>query len=83
MRKILIGILVFYQKYLSPDTGALPRLFGRSKKTCIYYPSCSEYTKQAIEIHGSFKGIRLGVSRIARCTPFHEPKVDLVPSRKP
>ena len=83
MRNILVGIINFYQKYLSPDTGAIPRFFGRSKKTCIYYPSCSQYTKEAIEIHGSFKGVRLGLSRIARCTPFHEPKVDLVPPRKP
>ncbi len=81
MSTILLGIIHLYQKYISPDTGLFPRLFGRSKKTCIYYPSCSEYTKQAIIIHGAVKGIRLGIYRISRCTPFNEPRVDTVPPK--
>jgi putative membrane protein insertion efficiency factor len=83
MRTILIFFIHIYQKYISPDSGSIPRVLGRSRKTCIYYPTCSQYTKEAIEIYGSFKGVRLGVSRIARCNPFNEPGVDLVPPRKP
>ncbi len=37
---------------------------------CIYSPSCSEYTKQAIEKYGAFKGWTLGIWRIFRCNPF-------------
>jgi len=37
---------------------------------CKYYPSCSEYTKQAIEKYGAIKGVCLGTWRILRCNPF-------------
>ena len=79
MKQVSILLITFYQKALSPDTGFLPKIFGKSKPTCIYYPTCSEYTKQAIVKYGFFKGWGMGISRIRRCTPFHEPKVDLVP----
>ena len=79
MKKVLIAILSLYQKAISPDRGIIPRIFGRSKPTCIFYPSCSEYTKQAIEKYGAGKGVILGAKRLARCNPFNEPRVDLVP----
>ncbi len=68
-----------YQKILSPERGVLPKLLGRNKKTCIFYPSCSEYGKEALQKHGSIKGIWLTTKRILRCNPFNEPRVDLVP----
>jgi putative membrane protein insertion efficiency factor len=37
---------------------------------CKYYPSCSEYTRQAIEKYGCIKGIFLGGKRILKCNPF-------------
>ena len=37
---------------------------------CKYHPSCSEYTKQAIEKYGVMKGIFIGIKRILRCNPF-------------
>jgi len=37
---------------------------------CKYYPSCSEYMKQAIEKYGCFKGVSLGIIRILKCNPF-------------
>lgn len=37
---------------------------------CKYYPSCSEYTKQAIQKYGAIKGTGIGVARIIRCNPF-------------
>jgi hypothetical protein len=58
-----------YQKVLSP-------LFGGN---CRYYPSCSHYTYEAIEIHGLAKGSWLGFKRIGRCHPWHEGGVDPVP----
>ena len=60
MKKILVFLIIKYQQYISP-------LFG---KKCRYYPSCSEYTKQAIEKYGTLKGCFLGIKRILRCNPF-------------
>ncbi|MEM5530392.1 membrane protein insertion efficiency factor YidD [Gammaproteobacteria bacterium AS21] len=47
---------------------------------CRFYPTCSSYTKQAIEQHGPFFGVYLGVKRILKCHPYHEGGVDLVPA---
>lgn len=63
MRKIGILGIKFYQKYISP----MLHFFGIK---CKYYPSCSEYTKQAIEKYGLCKGILLGTKRILKCNPF-------------
>lgn len=60
MKKIFIYLIEKYQKYISPMLG----------KNCKYYPSCSEYTKQAIEKYGTLKGSFLGIWRILRCNPF-------------
>lgn len=63
MKKILIKMITFYQKHIS--------LWLESKNIrCKYYPTCSEYTKQAIEKYGAIKGILLGIARIIRCNPF-------------
>ena len=63
MKKILLKMIKFYQKHIS--------LWLESKNIkCKYYPTCSEYTKQAIEKYGALKGIILGVKRILRCNPF-------------
>ncbi len=68
--KLLIGLIRFYQKYLSPlkRTG-----------TCKYLPTCSEYALQAISKHGAFKGSILAVWRVLRCNPFSRGGVDPVP----
>jgi len=63
MSKIFIFILNFYQKKISPILKSLGI-------NCKYYPSCSEYTKQAIIRYGFLKGLFLGIKRILRCNPF-------------
>lgn len=50
--------------------------------TCRFYPTCSEYTKEAIEVYGAFKGGYMGVKRILKCHPFHEGGFDPVPLKK-
>ena len=53
----------FYKKHISSflaDRGVY----------CKFHPTCSEYTKQAIEKYGAFKGIYIGIKRILRCNPF-------------
>ncbi|MBM6949150.1 membrane protein insertion efficiency factor YidD [Mordavella massiliensis] len=70
MKKILIGMVKIYQKYLSP-------LKGHS--TCIYFPTCSQYAVEAIEKYGALKGGLLAVWRILRCNPFAKGGYDPVP----
>ncbi len=63
MKKLLICIINWYQRHIS--------LWITSKRIhCKYYPTCSEYTKQAIDKYGALKGIFLGAKRILRCNPF-------------
>ena len=63
MKKILISIINFYQIHIS-------KFVGDWGVYCKFHPTCSEYTKQAIEKYGVFKGIGLGIARIIRCNPF-------------
>ncbi|HIV52022.1 MAG TPA: membrane protein insertion efficiency factor YidD [Candidatus Mediterraneibacter norwichensis] len=70
MKRILIGMIKFYRKYLS----GLKRY-----STCKYYPTCSQYGLEAIEKYGAFKGGLLAVWRILRCNPFSKGGYDPVP----
>ena len=49
---------------------------------CRYYPSCSSYAAEALELHGAARGGWLALRRVARCHPFGGHGVDLVPERK-
>ncbi len=69
LKKILIALIQFYRKYVSPL---------KSTK-CPYFPSCSEYGLQAIEKYGAIKGSALATWRILRCNPFSKGGYDPVP----
>ena len=69
MKTVGVFLIRLYQKYLS-------------KGTCMYVPSCSEYTLEAIEKHGFLVGCFLGMKRIIRCTPWSKGGFDKVPDRK-
>ena len=72
MKKLGILLISFYKKYISP-------IFHSWGIGCKYYPTCSEYTKQAIEKYGAIKGCFLGVKRIIKCNPFSKGGYDPVP----
>jgi len=48
--------------------------------TCRFYPTCSEYSAQAISQHGTGRGLLLTVIRLLKCHPFHPGGVDEVPT---
>lgn len=62
MKYILIKLITLYQKYISKYT---PR-------TCRFYPTCSQYSKDAILKYGVFKGLYLSLKRILKCNPFND-----------
>lgn len=71
MTKILLNhFITLYQLTLS----------GLIGNQCRFYPSCSQYTREAISRHGALKGSAMGVRRICRCHPWHEGGYDPVPS---
>ena len=63
MKKIVIFLLKIYKKIVSP-------IISGCGIHCKYYPTCSEYMKQAVEKYGIVKGVLLGVKRILKCNPF-------------
>jgi len=66
-KKAAIFIIDAYQRFFSPDQG----IFRRRMPTCRFYPTCSEYTKQAISHYGFLNGLFKGIKRISRCHPFN------------
>lgn len=71
LSKLVVFPIWVYQYCISPY---LP-------KSCRYYPTCSEYAKEAICVHGPFKGGYLGVARIFKCHPFCKGGIDPVPEK--
>jgi hypothetical protein len=72
-----VFLIRIYQKTISFDHGPLRVLYPNG--FCRYYPSCSEYTAQAITKHGVVLGTILGSWRILRCNPFAKGGHDPVP----
>ncbi|HEX6506662.1 MAG TPA: membrane protein insertion efficiency factor YidD [Chloroflexota bacterium] len=69
MRRLAVGLIVLYQRTISPLLG----------QACRYQPTCSEYAREAIEKYGVTRGSLMGIRRISRCHPFHEGGYDPVP----
>ncbi len=69
MKLVLLLVLRAYQYTLRPLLGA----------NCRFYPSCSDYGREAIERYGAARGSWLAVRRIARCHPYHAGGYDPVP----
>lgn len=67
----LVALLTGYRIVVSPLLG--PR--------CRFYPSCSAYALEAVQVHGAVRGSWLALRRLSRCHPFHPGGVDPVPPR--
>lgn len=72
MKKILIGVIRFYKKCISP-------LFP---PVCRFQPTCSQYAIEAIQTHGAAKGCWLALRRLLKCHPWHPGGYDPVPLKK-
>ena len=68
LKTYLIKSISFYQRNIS--------VFR--KRSCVFYPTCSDYTKQAIQKYGILKGIYLGFFRILHCHPWQKNHFDPV-----
>ncbi|MCU5782388.1 hypothetical protein MA04_01688 [Alcanivorax balearicus MACL04] len=71
MKRVLLASLRFYQGYLSPWLG----------NQCRFYPTCSEYARQAVEHHGALRGSALAARRLCKCHPWHPGGFDPVPGQ--
>lgn len=69
IKYLLIGIILFYKKIISP---LLPN-------SCRFYPTCSTYSLEAVKKYGPFKGAYLSLKRIAKCHPFNPGGYDPLP----
>ena len=69
MNRLLVWLLRGYQLLVSPMLG----------QNCRFYPSCSHYAVEALQVHGTVRGSWLALRRLGRCHPWHEGGVDLVP----
>lgn len=67
MKRLLLGLLSGYKRWLSP---VLPR-------ACRFSPTCSEYARLAVIKHGVLYGTTLAMARILRCHPWHPGGIDL------
>lgn len=77
MKFIFIKLIDFYQKILALPTRKFLEYFGLLKtNSCTFYPTCSEYTKQAIKKYGILRGVFLGSRRILRCHPWQKNHMD-------
>ena len=71
MKKFLLKLINWYQR--------MPLI---THEMCKYYPTCSEYAKEAITKYGAFKGTFLSIKRILKCNPFSKGGIDLVPEKE-
>ena len=67
LKKLIFKTIYFYQIFISPILG----------QNCRFYPTCSQYSFQAIEKYGIVKGVFLGIKRLLRCHPFSKGGIDL------
>lgn len=75
MKTILLTLLRTYRNFFSPDTG----VFKKRMPTCVFYPTCSQYSEEAIMKYGATKGVYLSFRRVIRCHPWQKEHIDMIP----
>ena len=68
--RLAIASIRLYQLLLSPFLGG----------ECRFVPSCSEYAREAVHVHGALRGLALTFRRLVRCHPLAKPGLDQVPA---
>ena len=68
MKKVVIICIKFYRKFISP----------LKRPSCRFYPTCSQYTLEAVEKYGALKGGFMGIKRILKCHPYNKGGYDPV-----
>jgi hypothetical protein len=77
MTRLLLALLAFYRRWLSPAFHSL------GPGGCRFQPTCSEYAAIAIATHGPLRGLALALWRLLRCHPFSRGGLDNVPAKLP
>lgn len=72
MGRLVVACIRLYQRCLSPLLG----------EHCRFYPSCSQYAVEAVQVHGTVRGLGYAVWRLLRCQPFCRGGHDPVPPRR-
>lgn len=72
LERPVVGLIRFYRRALSP----------LKPPTCRYEPTCSAYMLEAVQKHGTARGVWLGTRRILRCHPFARGGYDPVPDAR-
>lgn len=75
--RLVILFIKFYRITLSPTVGVFRFLPFYPKPTCIFYPTCSEYSIECFKKYSFFLAFGKSLSRIGRCHPGNHPRVDL------
>ena len=73
MKKVLLALIRFYQRHISPCFPA----------RCRFTPTCSQYAIEAVRVHGILRGLALTFWRILRCNPWCRGGYDPVPPKHP
>jgi hypothetical protein len=73
VKLVLVALLRLYRFAISP-------LYG---DVCRYYPTCSAYALESVQVHGAVRGSWLSVRRLARCHPWAAGGIDEVPPARP
>jgi|GEM_PF-1478511 hypothetical protein len=78
IKKTLLFFIKIYQLIFSPDQG----FFRTGRPACRFFPSCSEYSFEAIEKFGVKNGLKLSIRRILKCHPWHPGGFDPSPIKE-
>jgi uncharacterized protein len=72
MKNVILALISLYQLVISPMLG----------NRCRFHPTCSEYAKEAVMMHGALHGSWCSICRLARCHPWNDGGFDPVPNKR-